>query len=223
MTLLFIIVLIAILGYFAMKIYQHDNTVFYKLTGYSYLDVWTNKKIRTTHKLVGQLDEMKSPHKILVNVQLPTNEALQSIDAVLIHETGIYVINMLEMSGWINGREQDNQWTQLLHKNQSKLFNNPVHETEKLTFALQGQLPEVNDEVFKSIVLFSNDCSFQNIELFSDNVDVIKSSSIKKWTQNLQQQCLSETDIQTIYSALEGMRQVKNSVSEVKNTVLSSN
>ncbi|MEG0383580.1 nuclease-related domain-containing protein [Solibacillus cecembensis] len=224
MTLLFIVVLIAIFGYFAMKIYQHDNTTFYKLTGYSYLDVWTNKKIRTTHKLVSVLDEVKGPHKIVVNVQLPTNEALQPIDAVLIHETGIYVINMLEMSGWINGREQDMQWTQLLHKKKSNLFNNPIHETEKLTLALQGQLPEVSEEVFESMVLFSNDCSFQNIELFSEHVDVMKSSSIKKWTKNLQQQQrLSETDIQTIYAALEGMMQVKNSASNVKKAVLSSN
>lgn len=223
MALLFIVVLIAIFGYFAMKIYQHDNTTFYKLTGYSYLDVWTNKKIRTTYKLVGVLDELKSPHKIVVNVQLPTKEALQPIDAVLIHETGIYVINMLEMSGWINGREQDSQWTQLLHKDQSKLFNNPVHETKKLTIALQDQLPEVSKDVFESIVLFSNDCSFQNIELFSENVDVIKSSSIKGWTKSLQQQRLSETEIQSIYSALEGMMQVKNSTSKVKDAVLSSN
>lgn len=223
MTLLLIVVLIAIFGYFAMKIYQHDNTIFYKLTGYSYFDVWTNKKIRTTYKLVRILDEVKSPHKIVVNVQLPTNEAIQPIDAVLIHETGIYVINMLEMSGWINGREQDIQWTQLLHKDKSKLFNNPIHETKKLAFALQGQLPEVSEEAFQSIVLFSNDCSFQKVEISSENVDVIKSSSIKKWTQNLQQQRLSEADIQTIYSVLEGMMQVKNNTSKPKETVLSSN
>ncbi|ATP42103.1 5,10-methylenetetrahydrofolate reductase [Solibacillus sp. R5-41] len=223
MTLLFMVVLIAILGFFAMKTYQHDNTTFYKLTGYSYLDVWTNKKVRTSHKLVGILDEVKGPHKIVVNVQLPTNEALQPIDAVFIHETGIYVINILEMSGWINGREQDLQWTQLLHKDKSKLFNNPVHETKRLNFALRDYLAEVNEEVFESLVLFSNDCSFQNIELFSENVDVIKSSAIKKWTKNLQQQRLSETDIQTIYSALEGMMQVKNNAPKVKKTVLSSN
>ncbi|MEG0471656.1 MAG: nuclease-related domain-containing protein [Solibacillus sp.] len=223
MTLFIMIVLIAILGYFSMKTYQHDNTTFYKLTGYSYFDVMTNKKIRTTYMLVEKLDEVNGPHKIVVNVQLPTNEALQPIDAVLIHESGIYVINMLEMSGWINGREQDLQWTQLLHKDKSSLFNNPIHETKRLNLALQDQLLEVDEQVFESLVLFTNDCSFQNIELLSDNVDVIKTSGIKKWTKSLQQQRLSETDIQTIYAALEGMMQVKNNTTKVKKAVLSSN
>lgn len=223
MTLLLIIVLIAILGFFAMKMYHHDNTTFYKLTGHSYFDLWTNKKVRTKHKLVGLLDEVGGPHKIAVNVQLSNNGTIQPIDSVLIHETGVYVINIVDMAGWINGREQNPQWTQLLHKGKANLFDNPVHETKRLSFALQDQLSEGYADFVESLVLFTNDCSFQNIELSSENVDVMKISALKKWTKGLQQKRLSETDIQTIYSTLEGMMQVENNAPNVKEPILSSN
>ena len=79
MTLFLLIVVIVIVGYFAMNIYRHDNTPFYKLTGYSYLDVLTNKKVRTTYKLVNELEQVKGVHKVLVDLQVPINDELQAI------------------------------------------------------------------------------------------------------------------------------------------------
>ena len=223
MTQLLLIIAIAIIGYFAIMIYRHDNTAFYKLTGYSYFDLWTNKKARMTHNLVKASDTAKGPHKILVNLQIPVNDSLQTIDAVLLHESGIYIICVKEMTGWINGREQDFQWTQLLHKNQSRLFENPIHETKRLSYALQDQLSELNETLFNSVVLFTNDCSFQQIEVQSTNVEVTKVSGLKKWVSSLNGKHITETEIQTIYAALEGMMNVKNSTVKVENTVASTN
>ena len=223
MTQLLLFIVIAIIGYLALLIYRHDNTAFYKLTGYSYFDLWTNKKIRLTHNLVNALDAAQGSHKVLVNLQVPVNDHLQMIDAVLIHESGIYCIHVKEMTGWINGREQDFQWTQLLHKNQSRLFENPIHEAKRLSYALQDQLTELNESFFNSIVLFSNDCSFQQVEIHSANVEVTKASDLKKWVNSLNGTQLSETEIHTIFAELEGLMNVKSSSVKVKSTVTTTN
>lgn len=223
MTQLLLFIVIAIIGYLALLIYRHDNTAFYKLTGYSYFDLWTNKKIRLTHNLVNALDAAQGSHKVLVNLQVPVNDHLQMIDAVLIHESGIYCIHVKEMTGWINGREQDFQWTQLLHKNQSRLFENPIHEAKRLSYALQDQLTELNESLFNSIVLFSNDCSFQQVEIHSANVEVTKASDLKKWVNSLNGTQLSETEIHTIFAELEGLMNVKSSSVKVKSTVTTTN
>lgn len=223
MTLFFLILGIAIVGYFAISIYRHDNTSFYKLTGYSYFDLWTDKKVREKHHLVKALDTVKGPHKILVNLEVPSNETLLPIDAVLLHESGIYVIKVKAMTGWVNGRERDIQWTQLLHKDKSRLFDNPVHETKKQNYALQDQLPEMTAELFETIVIFTNDCSFQQVEIQSEDVDVIKASELKNWVGSLSGQRLTETEIQSIYAALEGMMNVKNTTVTLKNTISSTN
>ena len=223
MTQLLLIIVIVIIGYLAIMIYRHDNTTFYKLTGYSYLDLWANKKIRLTHNLVNALDAAQGPYKVLVNLQVPVNGKVQTIDAVLLHESGIYCIHVKEMTGWINGREQDFQWTQLLHKNQSHLFENPIHKTKRLSYALQDQLSQLNESLFNSVVLFSNDCSFQKIEVHSENVEVTKASDLKKWVSSLNGTQLSETEIHTIFAELEGLMNVKSSSLKVKNTVTTTN
>lgn len=205
-----IILVILIVGYFMVNIYRHDNSAFYKLTGYSYLDMVANKKIRTMYKMVNDLDQVNGSHKVLVDVQVPVNDELQTISGLLLHESGIYVLNLKEKSGWINGREQDLEWKELLHQEKSRAFENPIHEAKRLIYALQDQLPEVDEQAFQSVVLFTDGCSFQKIEIESDGVDVLKVGELKKWGSSLKGKVLSETDIQTLFVTLEGSMNKKS-------------
>lgn len=208
--LILIMLVILIVGYFIVNIYRHDNSAFYKLTGYSYLDMVANKKIRTMYKIVNDLNQVKDSHKVLVDVQVPVNDELQTISGLLLHESGIYVMNLKEKSGWINGREQDLEWKELLHQEKSRAFANPIHETKRLIYALQDQLPEVDEQAFQSVVLFTNGCSFQKIEMATEGVEVLKVGELKKWGSSLQGKVLSETDIQTLFATLEGSMNKKS-------------
>lgn len=210
MKLILIILVILVVGYFMVNIYRHDNSSFYKLTGYSYLDMVTNKKVRTMYKLFNELDQVNGSHKVLVDVQVPVNDELQTINGLLLHESGIYVMNSKEKSGWINGREQDHEWKELLHQEKFRAFENPIHEAKRLIYALQDQLPEVDEKVFQSVVLFTNGCSFQKIEIQSENVEVLKMGELKKWGSALKGKVLSETDIQTLFATLEGSMNKKS-------------
>ena len=217
--LILIMLVILIVGYFIVNIYRHDNSTFYKLTGYSYLDMVANKKIRTMYKIVNDLDQVKGSHKVLVDVQVLVNDELQTISGLLLHESGIYVMNLKEKSGWINGREQDLEWKELLHQEKSRAFANPIHETKRLIYALQDQLPEVDEQAFQSVVLFTNGCSFQKIEMVSEDVEVLKVGELKKWGSSLQGKVLSETDIQTLFATLEGSMNKKSATLKVNKPV----
>lgn len=209
MTFWVIVVLVLVVGYFIVSIYRHDDSKFSKLTGYSYFDLWTNKKAKAANKLVVALDKVKGSHKVLVDLQVPNGKSFQQIDALLIHESGIYVIDVKKMSGWISGREQDNEWTQLLHRNKTNTFPNPLRENKGGIQALQEILPEVNRDLFETLILFTNDCSFQQIELYSNNVDVIKTPGLNSWVSSLGGEVLSQSEIDSLYIALEGYMQVK--------------
>lgn len=209
MTFWVIVVLVLVVGYFIVSIYRHDDSKFSKLTGYSYFDLWTNKKAKAANKLVVALDKVKGSHKVLVDLQVPNGKSVQQIDALLIHESGIYVIDVKKMSGWISGREQDNEWTQLLHRNKTNTFPNPLRENKGGIQALQEILPEVNRDLFETLILFTNDCSFQQIELYSNNVDVIKTPGLNSWVSSLGGEVLSQSEIDSLYIALEGYMQVK--------------
>lgn len=216
---LFIIVVMVIVGYLAYKIYIHDNTIFYKITGYSYFDVLMKKRVRVLNKVMHDLERAKGARKVMINLQIPIYEELHLIDALLLHESGIYVMTIKDKSGWINGREQNIEWKELLHKNKIRTFNNPIHETKRLVNALQDQLPEVDATLFESVVVFTNDCSIQQIEIHSQNVEVLKMSELNNWTKTLDRKRLTEADIETLFSALEGFMIGKNTELKSKPTV----
>lgn len=210
MTLFILVVLIAIIGYFIFKLYSHDNTTFYQLTDYSYFDVLMNKSVRTSYQLIKELEHVQGTKKVMVNLQLPVHNEVQTIDALLLHESGIYVMNMKKKSGWINGREQSIEWIELLHKNQKQVFNNPIHETKRLIHTLKDQLPEVDGMLFETMVVFANDCSFQQIEIQSSNVEVLKIAELKKWATTIEGKRLSDTEIENLYETLETFMHGKN-------------
>ena len=210
MTLFMLVVLIAIIGYFIFKLYKHDNTPFYQLNGYSYFDILLNKSVRTSYQLIKELEHVQGTKKIMVNLQLPVQKEIERIDALLLHESGIYVVNVKEKSGWINGREQSIEWIELLYKNQKQVFNNPIHETKRLIHTLKDRLPEVDGTLFETIVVFTNDCSFQQIEIQSSDVEVLKIGGLKKWAATIEGKRLSETEIENLYATLETFMQRKN-------------
>ena len=222
MTIFILVVLIAIIGYFIIKLYSHDNTTFYQLTGYSYFDVLMNKSVRTSYQLIKELEHVQGTKKIMVNLQLPVHNEVQTIDALLLHESGIYVMNVKEKSGWINGREQSIEWIELLHKNQKQVFNNPIHETKRLIHTLKNQLPEIDGTLFEIMVVFTNDCSFQQVEIQSSNIEVLKIGELKKWATTIEGKRLSDTEIENLYAILENFMRGKNTTLRSK-TVTAAN
>lgn len=204
-----VVLIVVVLGYFAYSIYRHDDTAFGKETGYTYFDVLLNGRVRALNKLYTTLEQTAGAKKIVVDVAVPAGDTVQKINMLFIHESGVYVIDMKKMGGWINGREDDLQWMQLLHREQQKPFDNPIHDVKRSIYALQEHLPEMNRDLYEAIVVFADDCSFQKVEITSQHVDVMKVKDVKAWTKTLAGQVMSEEEINTVYNVTQSMAQKK--------------
>lgn len=209
MMILILLIVVALIVTLSVLIYKHDNTEFARLTGYSFFDIVFNAKKSHLHKLMTQLNKVSGEHKVLIDLQLPVNNTTYPVDAVLIHESGVYVIDGVEKTGWISGNENQDEWVETKHKEKQEMFPNPITVNKQIIFALRDLLPEVNYDTFIAISLFSDACSFQKIEMHSQNVEVMKRNELKLWTKQIGGEVLSKEEIHTIYKALEGYMSFK--------------
>ena len=195
---LFVIILMGIL--LAASIYKFENQQFSKLTGYSYLQVLINKKVRSTYNLVRKLEKVQDEHKILWQLKLPNSNKI--IDLVFVHPSGVYVLNLQKETGWIFGREQDDEWVQAHHKDRVGKFPNPILESNDALSFVNRVVPNLDSKVVFSLITFSDKCTFHKIEIHSSNVDVIKINDLTKYWNDKNQQILSNNDIQKVYNVL---------------------
>ncbi|WP_240758507.1 nuclease-related domain-containing protein [Lysinibacillus sp. SGAir0095] len=199
MLVLFFIVFIGIL--FAVNVYVYENSEFSKLTGHSLLSVWTNKEVRFLYKLAQKLKKVKGELKILYNIALPQSE--WKIDFILLHQSGIYVINAKRSSGWIYGSEQDLQWAQVLENGQMNTFRNPIIENKLKIDDVKKYNPEVSNDLYQSLVVFNKNCSFKKVEIRSQDVDVFKIDELKTFWNDRMDHILTKDQMMSIYSNLE--------------------
>ena len=209
MMILVLLIVVALIVTLSVLVYKHDNTEFARLTGYSFFDIVFNARKSHLHKLMTQLDKVSGEHKVLIDIQLPVNNTTYPIDAVLIHESGIYVIDGVNKTGWISGNEEQDEWIEIKHKEKQEAFPIPITVNKRIIFTLGDLLPEVNGDTNVAISLFSDACSFQKVEIYSQNVEVMKTNELKLWTKQIGGEVLSQEEIHTIYKALEGYMSFK--------------
>ena len=197
------IIVFAALFYIGVQLYQFDNSPFAKEHGYSFFQTLSNSKIHAFKSLYDQLARTNSDAKVLFNVQIDEATHRNFADAVVVHPAGIFVLLMQPKKGWISGTEKSYEWVEQLHGGKINAFPNPIHLTERMAYAISDLLPDIDKKQFESVILFSNDCSFQRIELSSDTVDVLKYSEIGRWVSALAGQVVPNEQINNIYVSLK--------------------
>ena len=100
--------------------------------------------------------------KILKNIYVPYGNQTTEIDVLMIHETGIYVIESKNYSGWIFGSENQQQWTQMLNSYTKKRFYNPMWQNRTHIRALSNYI-NIDKSKIKSYIVFSDRCELKAI------------------------------------------------------------
>lgn len=114
------------------------------------------------------------------NCYLPVEKGLTEIDLLMIHETGLYVVESKNYSGWIFGDENQKEWTQVLAGGRKKSrFYNPVWQNAGHIKALRTFFSDYQDLPVFSLVVFSERCELKKIMCQSENVFVIKRNQLK--------------------------------------------
>jgi hypothetical protein len=105
------------------------------------------------------LAQLTCPHVLINNVTLPTERGTTQIDHILISKRGIFVIETKHYSGWILGRLDDTQWTQVIYLKKSR-FQNSVRQNYGHIKTVQSlfKLPE---SAFHGVVVFTSNAKFK--------------------------------------------------------------
>lgn len=204
MTLWIVLILSALVIAICVLVYRHDNTAFSRLTGYSFFEVLVNTRKKYLHKVMKQLDYVSGEHRILIDLQVPVNNKMYTVDAVLVHESGVYIIDGVSKKGWITGSESHPEWVEMKHNKEQQTFPNPIMVNKRIIYALQDLLPDIGEGMCGSVSLFSDACSFQKIEIQSLDVEVLKVNELKNWTKQIGGEVLSKEEIDKVYHALTG-------------------
>ncbi|WP_295761226.1 NERD domain-containing protein [uncultured Oscillibacter sp.] len=118
--------------------------------------------------------------KQLCNIYLPYKGRTSELDVVLLHETGIYVFESKNYSGWIFGDENGQYWTQFLNKHTKNRFYNPILQNKTHIRALKQYLKLDDKTRILSYIVFSERCELKKICEKSENTVVIKRPDMLK-------------------------------------------
>lgn len=150
---------------------QYEKTEYYRQTQYSYGSVLFNKGRLGEFYTYKYLKSLAGYKRYLFNLYVPKNNGeTTELDVVLLHESGIYVFESKNYSGWIFGTESQQYWTQTLPagrgRSQKNQFYNPIMQNKGhlkwlQTFLADQSLP------FYSYIVFSDRCTLKNVILTS--------------------------------------------------------
>ena len=152
--------------------------------------------------------------RMLMNCYLPTSKnRTTEIDLLYLDETGIYVIESKNYSGWIFGHENQEMWTQTLssrYGSKKLKFYNPMkqNDTHIQWLAKYLDLPESN---FYSYIVFSDRCLFKDVPYYHEKHKILHSNEFHRaMVQSIQtkNKRFTPEQIQTLYTRLEPLTRV---------------
>lgn len=154
---------------------------------------------RSVRKLIERRLDL-SVYREFHDVTVLAEDGTTQIDHVYVSPFGILVIETKNMSGWIFGSKNQAQWTQTIYRNKSK-FQNPLRQNYRHIKALENLLG-LPIGTFKSIVVFTGDCTFKTE--MPDEICTL--SDLIEHIHSMDKRILSDEQISEICSQLNSVR-----------------
>ena len=151
---------------------------------YALFGSWSakTKGDRGERRVAGILSRVRfcSDNHLLNNLMLPWPDGgTCQIDHVIVADSGIYVVEVKNYSGWIFGNERNKYWTQVLNYGKEKYrFYNPIMQNEGHIKSLKELSNQFAMLPIFNVVLFAGNCTLKNITYNSENVYVGYASNI---------------------------------------------
>lgn len=188
--------------------HKYKQTSYYKITHNAYTKVQADKGIEGEYLIYKELaDYEKDGAKLLFNCYIPTRAGRTTeIDILMIHRSGLYVIESKNYSGWIFGSEQDENWTQSLlgrdYEAHKKHFFNPVLQN-KLHIKHLRQFLRAYKLTIHSLIVFSDKCELKSITINNTDIKVIQRYELRdRISEYMRQNILTEEEVSRIYDLL---------------------
>lgn len=203
--LFFLIVAIVIV---MVPIYiKFERSDYKNQSGNSFLKTVLNKGNYGEFLTFSFLEKISGHKKLMTNLYLPKEDgSTTEIDLIMLFQTGIYVFESKNYSGWIFGDEKSKNWMQTLQNKQKNSFFNPIWQNKAHINTLKSVTGLDNDALYNSYIIFSERCTLKKISVTSPNVKVIKRNTlvrtIKKDIEN-SPKLMKVEEIDNLYSMLQ--------------------
>ncbi|MDI3234252.1 nuclease-related domain-containing protein [Exiguobacterium antarcticum] len=210
------IVTLGSLFYFRRR--SFEKSTYKQVTQECFLKAVRDKGIWGEYLTTRQLEKVEGYGKFVMNTYLPKarGKGLTEIDITFIHESGIYVLESKNYSGWIFGKEADRQWTQMFKNRYKQRFYNPIKQNEQHLKSMEQFLAKtVEDNVFQSVIVFSERCELKKITIDSSHVHVIKRNDLRRTIKRLATvKRLTSMQVDSVYEQLKQQSQVDQQVKD---------
>lgn len=189
---------------------------YYKMTQFSYREMLADVGKRGEYDTYRCLKALKGYKKYLFNCYIPKEDGTSTeIDVILLHESGIYVFESKNYSGWIFGTETQKQWTQSLSSGKGRTtkehFLNPIIQNKVHLKWLQTYLKNFDSLKFYSYIVFSKRCELKKVTLTSGNHYVVKRDDLLRAVSDHISKtgsCMSPSIVDEIYRKLYPLTQM---------------
>lgn len=139
---------------------------------------------------------VKGKQYVINNYMIVEDGKSSQIDHILINSKGIFIIETKNYSGRIYGKENQQEWTQVLNYGKVKNhFYNPVKQNATHVYRITNILPE--DAPIISVVVFVKDNT-----KYIESEKVIGSSRLGKFVKNDHGYSLTEDQMESYYKTL---------------------
>lgn len=123
------------------------------------------------HSVAEICEQDKRKYILIKNLFIPSHGGVTEIDSLLLHQSGIYVLESKNISGEITGALEDERWHQRMNARTEHTFHNPIQQNQGHIRALQHFLKEnyarrelnVDEAPIYSVIVFSDRCVLKHI------------------------------------------------------------
>lgn len=160
---------------------------------------------------------------LMKNLYIPSRSGTTEIDSLLLHQSGIYVLESKNISGEISGNIEDERWHQRMNARVEHTFHNPIQQNAGHIRALQHFLKEnysrsdlnVDDLPIFSVIVFSDRCALRHIPAQGENWIILHMFQLQDKFANLikkQNTIFNTKQLEDLYRKLEPCTKVSDKV-----------
>ena len=148
-----------------------------KLSHSSYYEVAYGGEKKCADQAAAILKDVGGYGRLLFNWHYISENGPALADVILLHETGVYVLETKDYGGWISGNPQEEYWVQTLgagkYTSYQNYFYNPLLKLSGCIACIRQELPEMKWLPCYSLAVFGNGCELENARLSDGRMKII--------------------------------------------------
>ena len=161
-------------------------------------------------------DTDKRKYVLMRNLYVPARAGYTEIDALLLHQSGFYVLESKNLSGEISGDLESERWNQHINERTEHTFHNPIRQNIGHIMALEHFLKIRHEQAhFISFIVFSDRCTLRKVPRDNEFWSIVHCSELQEALLNRiagRKTIYTPQQLEDFYYKLQGCMNVSEEV-----------